>query len=138
MVIKCLKVVALRPLLKVSNPKSLWQRLFGRKKRKRKGIPKELAPKVEEAEEMYEGFHWGNKPKRIIRKRASKTPSVAMKLGELSSVTYKTKKGDETAYYEHEFGEEGGKKPDLVADVDNKKLHIVGGDYDINDRGIID
>lgn len=53
-------------------------------------------------------------------------------------MTYQTTKDGERAQWEHEFGEEGGKRPTLVADPDSKRLHIVGGDYTITSRGIED
>lgn len=57
------------------------------------------------------------------------------------SVTYETRKGDEDGgrpiHWMHDFGEEGGKQPDLVMDGD-RHLHIVGGDYRIGEAGIID
>ena len=73
--------------------------------------------------------------------KVAKPLRVGSKLGQLVSVTYKARKGDEDGgrpiYWVHEFGEQGGKRPDLVADQD-EKLHIVGGDYRIEEAGIID
>lgn len=63
-------------------------------------------------------------------------PRVLVKLGELDSVTYVTKKGREpVTHYEHEFGEEGGKRPVLAMD-ERKRLHVVGGDYTVTKAGI--
>lgn len=73
-----------------------------------------------------------------MRKPVSRRPKVGVKLGRLHSVTYETSKAGEPALWEHEFGEEGGDPPDLVADPDTERLHIVGGDYRIEDRGIVD
>jgi len=87
---------------------------------------------------FYEDFHWGEEPDRVERKKIARAPKVATKLGELVSVTYETSKGGERAQWEHEFGEEGGKRPDLVVDPRTKKLHIVGGTYDVQSAGIID
>lgn len=67
-----------------------------------------------------------------------KPPKVATELGELVSVTYQTSKGGELAMWQHEFGEEGGVRPKLVVDPRNRKLHIVGGTYDVQAAGIID
>jgi hypothetical protein len=87
----------------------------------------------------YRGFHWGRKPRRIVRVKPARRPRELVKLGSLEAVTYGTTKGSEGyAHYEHEFGEEGGKKPALAMDPKNKRLHIVGGDYDVEDRGIVD
>ncbi len=132
-------VAALRSLLKVkSNPNSLWNRLT-RKKRHKRRVPINLERKVDMASDFYQDFHWGNQPKNLIERKISKSPKVGVKLGQLINVTYKTSKGNEgPTYYEHEFGEEGGERPDLIADVDNKRLHIIGGDYNITEAGIID
>ena len=66
---------------------------------------------------------------------------MGTKLGKLIKVTYQTRKGNEDGgkpiFWEHEFGEESGKRPDLVMDAD-KKLHIVGGNYTVEEAGIID
>ncbi len=72
-------------------------------------------------------------------KRKTSPLGTGVKLGKLHSVTYLAKKGNEPpTLWEHEFGEEGGKQPDLVMDVDSKRLHIVGGDYTVEDVGIVD
>lgn len=94
--------------------------------------------RLRRAVERYEEFHWGDKPDRIVSKKVSKAPQVGVKLGKLVSVAYETTKRGEKAIWEHEFGEEGGKRPDLVMDADTKKLHIVGGSYDVREEGIID
>jgi len=93
--------------------------------------------KLAEAVNLYERFHWGEPATEVVRKRVSRRPRVATSLGRLHSVTYETSKGGEPSLWEHEFGEEGGEPPDLVADED-RRLHIVGGDYDVEDRGIVD
>jgi hypothetical protein len=69
----------------------------------------------------------------------SPRPKALAKLGTLESVVYRTTKGKTgLASYEHHFGEEGGKKPLLALDPDADRLHIVGGDYRVTDRGIED
>jgi hypothetical protein len=94
---------------------------------------------VERAADFREKFHWGIKGKKVRRAKVPKPPRVATKLGELTSVIYKTKKrGEKAQFFHHDFGEEGGRKPTLAMDIENKKLHIVGGDYDVQADGIID
>jgi hypothetical protein len=71
--------------------------------------------------------------------RVSDIPAKLVQLGTLEAVTYSTRKGGERlADYIHRFGEEGGKKPTLAADPSSRKLHIVGGSYKIEPRGIVD
>jgi hypothetical protein len=91
------------------------------------------------ARQRYEGFHWGRPPKRTARVRTSPRPLELVELGKLEAVTYSTKKGREgLQHYEHAFGEEGGEKPVLAMDPKNDRLHIVGGGYRVEDRGIVD
>lgn len=90
------------------------------------------------AEDFYRDFHWGDEPDGFAVAEFPKPPKVATKLGTLHAVTYETVKDGEKALWEHEFGEEGGDKPDLVVDPTNQQLHIVGGDYTVEPRGIVD
>jgi hypothetical protein len=92
-----------------------------------------------EAMDFYRDFHWGREPKRVRHVAISPTPSQLVKLGMLEAVTYSAKKGaGKLADYIHHFGEEGGKKPVLAADPRTKRLHVLGGDYDVQSAGIID
>jgi hypothetical protein len=94
---------------------------------------------AQRASDLYRDLHWGLGPRRVRRVHTSPRPRSLAELGTLSSVTYAThKKGDGPSLYEHQFGEEGGKKPSLAVDVDTGRLHIVGGDYTVEDRGIVD
>lgn len=94
---------------------------------------------MERAAKFREEFHWGIPARKSRRAKVSKVPRVATKLGELVNVTYKTKKrGEKAQFFVHEFGEEGGRRPTLAMDIENKKLHIVGGDYDVTADGIKD
>ena len=96
---------------------------------------------IEQAKKDYEKFHWGIPPRRVKVRRVAKPLRVGHKLGRLVSVTYEARKGNEDngrpIFWVHEFGEKGGRRPDLVAD-DDQNLHIVGGDYRIEEAGIID
>jgi hypothetical protein len=94
--------------------------------------------RLEKATKFYESFHWGDAASKVVRKQFSKVPRVGVKLGAIESIAYATSKGGEKATWEHDFGEEGGKRPDLVMDVDNERLHIVGGDYKVRPEGIVD
>ncbi len=94
--------------------------------------------RLDDAVQFYKDFHWGDDVDRVSRVKVGKPPKVAVKLGKLDAITYESVKGGERALYEHQFGEEGGKRPDLVMDAATKKLHIVGGDYDVRPEGIVD
>lgn len=93
---------------------------------------------IDRGRELFEGFHWGERSTKTRPARLSPRPKALVKLGRLESVAYSTKKDGERATWEHEFGEEGGKKPVLAMDAQTRRLHIVGGDYDVEDRGIVD
>ncbi len=91
-----------------------------------------------QARERYTGFHWGRAPRKEVRVSTSPRPRELVELGRLEAVTYSTKKGDEgLQHYEHEFGEDGGRKPVLALDPTTDRLHVVGGDYKVEDRGIV-
>jgi hypothetical protein len=91
------------------------------------------------AEQAYTGFHWGRQPSRNVRVGVSPLPDKLVQLGRLEAVTYSTKKGGEgLQHYEHAFGETGKRKPNLAMDARTKRLHIVGGGYSVEDRGIVD
>jgi hypothetical protein len=93
----------------------------------------------EQAERFYTRFHWGRRPTKRKRVKLPPTPRRLVELGTLEAVTYAAKKGAEGLVdYVHSFGEEGGRKPTLAADPRSKRLHIVGGDYDVQGRGIVD
>ncbi len=84
--------------------------------------------------EQYEGFHWGKEPDAIKRVRTSKRPKKLVQLGELQAVIYRSDKNDGKHDYIHDFS---GEKPVLAMDSDNRRLHFVGGSYDVEDRGIV-
>lgn len=90
--------------------------------------------KLRRAKKFREAFHWGNPTTSVVKRTVAKQPDVAVKLGELHSVTYKTKKkGENIELFEHEFE---GRKPWLAMDVDNKRLHMLGGSYTVTADGI--
>lgn len=90
------------------------------------------------AADFYEAFHWGRKPKSARMVELPTQPRALTELGRVEAITYSTRKGKEFAHWEHAFGEEGGEKPVLAVDPETEQLHIVGGDYRVEDRGIVD
>lgn len=92
-----------------------------------------------DARARYTGFHWGRRPSRAIRVKTSPRPRELVEIGKLEAVTYSTMKGDEgLQHYEHMFADKGGRKPRLAFDPKTDRLHIVGGGYKVEDRGIVD
>lgn len=94
---------------------------------------------LEQARKFRQDFHWGIPARKVVTGKIPPRPRVLVKLGRLESVVYRTnKKGDGLSHYEHEFSEDGGKKPSLCVDPSSGKLHIVGGSYRVEERGIVD
>jgi len=92
----------------------------------------------EHAERFYKRFHWGRAAKRTKGVKLSPTPRRLVELGSLEAVTYAARKGAEGLVdYVHSFGEGGTRKPTLAADPRSRRLHIVGGGYDVKTDGIV-
>lgn len=98
------------------------------------------AERVERARDFRELFHWGRPAKSLKRVKVPPAPDVLVKLGDLEAITYETQKGTDRrpVLYEHQFGEDSGRRPTLALDVDTGRLHIVGGAYHVEERGIVD
>lgn len=62
--------------------------------------------------------------------------SHAWALGPIERISYIATRDGETAIYEHEFKESS--RPLLVASTDGDQLVIVGGQYQVTERGIVD
>lgn len=93
---------------------------------------------LDHAARLFRGFHDGDASRRTERARLSPPPKALVKLGRLDAIVYSTHKGGERATWEHEFGETGKARPTLAMDAETRRLHIVGGAYDVEDRGIVD
>jgi len=94
---------------------------------------------LDRARAFRERFHWGRPARGVRRAKVAPLPRALAKLGSLQAIVYATNKaGDGYSHYEHQFGEEGGKRPDLAVDVESGRLHIVGGSYRVEERGIVD
>jgi hypothetical protein len=112
---------------------------FGRKRRtvsNPRRRPRHSNPATAASEKFYRDFHWGRDPSSIKRVRVPRRPDQLVKLGTLESVTYSATKGQRGSLtdYVHDFE---GSRPTLAADPRTKRLHIVGGGYKIEDRGIV-
>lgn len=61
-------------------------------------------------------------------------------LGECTQIEYFTRKGFDNfkpVTYYHEFGEETGQCPRLMYDRLNKRLYLVGGEYEVKPEGVV-
>lgn len=81
---------------------------------------------------LFEDFH-GSAP---VRRTAFPVPlaPTAWRLGTLESVVYRAERDGETASYEHTFKRRA--QPYLAVMAD--RLVLLGGRYDVTDRGIVD
>lgn len=85
------------------------------------------------AEDAFEAFHWGRRPRRKLVADVPPLPAEAFELGKVISITYEATKGRQHAAWEHDFGEP---RPTLAADPEGEQLLILGGGYRVTDRGI--
>lgn len=91
------------------------------------------------AADLVDDLHWGIPARKETRVRVPHVGGALAELGQLVAVEYATtKKGDGYSTYRHEFGEDGGRKPRLAVDPRTRDLHIVGGSYRVERRGIVD
>jgi hypothetical protein len=89
---------------------------------------------VAEAAKFRREFHWGNPARRVVRRSVHVPPRVLADLGEVSAITYRTKKrGEKAQFFEHEFER---RRPRLGVDPKTKRLHLVGGTYTVKAAGI--
>lgn len=89
---------------------------------------------MQEAMQRYEEFS-GHRAEQGEKVRI-KVPRAGLVVGELDGVLYTTVRDGETEKYVHKFRRKS--KPLLVAGSDGRSLHVVGGDYEFTDRGIVD
>lgn len=94
-----------------------------------------INPAFASARAEYEAKHWGIPAKGARQVKVPSPKGSLVEMGTLKGVMYETeKKGDGPSVYVHEFE---GKRPKLAFDQSKKKrLFIVGGTYDVKDRGI--
>lgn len=118
----------------------LTRKRGGARSRSRRSRTRHLAinpddeERVERAAKFREDFHWGIPARNVSRKAVSPRPRTLVKLGEIVEITYRThKRGESAQHFTHDFE---GRRPTLGMDIDNKRLHFVGGDYTVTDRGI--
>ena len=86
--------------------------------------------------EFFEEFHWGEPADEILEIDDDQHAGRELVLlGELTELTYRTIKGGEDWDWVHDFDPDN--PPLLCLDLETGKLAIVGGGYEVNDRGIV-
>lgn len=66
--------------------------------------------------------------------------TAPVRLGTAREITYRARKqmdGANYNWYVHEFGEETGKRPEIWYDPQRQRIEFRGGDYTVEDRGIV-
>lgn len=89
---------------------------------------------IKQAGELFEDFR-GENPEELIKVKLP-NPKTGLVIGELDGVLYTTVRDGETEKYIHEFKKSS--RPLLVSAYDGSSLHIVGGQYAMTERGIVD
>jgi hypothetical protein len=98
-------------------------------------LPRAMDGQIDAAVRQYAIDHWGQKGKRRVTQLPAADPSqLSFRLGELLSVTYRTKKGDDEVMtdYRHAFER---RRP--VLSHHEGGLIISGGTYRVEPRGIV-
>ena len=87
------------------------------------------------AKRKFREFHWQDEPEQIQRVNVPtiQAGDSLYSLGELISVTYRASKANEVFDWHHEFEQS---RPELAATTSGD-LVIVGGNYRIEERGIV-
>ena len=89
---------------------------------------------------VFSGFHWGRDVDEIRKVIVDPPPDVLVHLGLLKTVAYETRKlgpdGDhgDPVIYVHSFD---SPFPILCSSQDSKGLWIIGGNFRVEDRGIV-
>lgn len=91
--------------------------------------------KTRAARKAFKAFHWGAEAtgsQKVDAPRIDRS-TVLYELGELSEIAYITDKNGQFAEWVHKFKIE---RPRLCATAEGH-LVIVGGDYEVTERGIV-
>lgn len=91
-------------------------------------------PEMRRAAELYKGFR-ERVPQRI-KKIGIQVPRVAVDIGQVEYIGYRTTHGRKLTLYQHDFA--AGSRPLLCVSPDGKQLLLIGGRYRFTERGIVD
>jgi hypothetical protein len=89
---------------------------------------------MREARERFKEFsgHDANQTHKV----RLRVPKSALLVGELDGVLYTTVRDGKTEKYIHKFRKKS--RPLLAAAHDGNSIHILGGEYEFTERGILD
>mgnify|MGYP001270276002 CR=1 FL=1 len=97
-------------------------------------IPGATAGGVDKARKAFRAFS-GMEPTEVITAEAGGVPTVCWLLGEVEEILYNTTRDGKKERYLHPFSKSA--RPLAAVDAAGK-LVLVGGDYQVTDRGITD
>jgi hypothetical protein len=90
---------------------------------------------MERAARAYQAFH-GERPKEILQLDIPSAPRTAVALGECLAVIYRGRRDGKTYSFKHTFARRA--RPYLCFSSDGRQLFLLGGDFKVTDRGIVD
>lgn len=92
-------------------------------------------PEMRRAAKLYESFR-ERTPTRIKKIAIRPPPRVAVDIGIVEFIGYRTTHGRKLTLYKHDFAP--GSRPLLMVSPDGRQLLLIGGRYKFTDRGIVD
>ncbi len=92
-------------------------------------------PEMARAAKLYESFR-ERTPKRIKKISIFPPPRVAVDVGLVEFIGYRTTHGRKLTLYQHDFAP--GSRPLLCVSPDGRQLLLIGGRYKFTGRGIVD
>jgi len=97
--------------------------------------PASVQAEIKRATQLFTEFR-GAQPVEVRRVAVSPLPRVALTVGELLGIMYRTERDSRMENYLHRFRKSA--RPILAVSPDGRTLLILGGDYRVTDRGIED
>lgn len=91
-------------------------------------------PEMRAAAKLYESFR--ERTPRRIKKVGIAVPRIAVDIGHVEYIGYRTTHGKKLTLYQHDFGP--GSRPLLCVSPDGRQLLLLGGRYVFTERGIVD
>jgi hypothetical protein len=91
--------------------------------------------KIQDAMRLYSDFS-GQSAEELGYIDKPEIPDVGIVIGELEGVAYETVRDGKKEKYFHRFNKRV--RPLLVASHDGRSIHILGGEYDFTEAGIVD
>lgn len=102
---------------------------------RRNPAPVSVQRQIDQGLQLFKDFR-GDEPQGIDRVKLPPQPKVLMMIGECSGVMYETIRDGEKETYLHRFKKSS--RPALCCTPDGKTLYLIGGVYQVTDRGIVD